>query len=465
MTTSVPPAISLLSQVAGVAETAGPSVNKFPVEVFPNKVKEIITETHKVLNYAPDFTGAGMLAAAAAAIGNSCVININGEFQAIAALFVLGVGSSAIGKSQPFEFALKPLQKIDAQRFAQYEHHYNEFERISKLNDAERKAQGIEAAPVEPIVQKTLIDDFTPEALAKLLKYNPRGLCVYNDEFSTYLGNSGRYNKSGEESKMLSLLDGKPFSIDRKVGRAIHVPKPNVTLTGTLQDELISVFAGGSRNVNGFVFRALVAWPENIIKQKKSDTSGAVKMDSFYKYGWEQIITTLSGIELSFDQNSTPEPKELFISTEAGKIHTVWYNKNVDIANESDESHVKSICGKLEIMVYRLALIMQLLNHAAGEGGSDCIEPKAMSAAISLIEYFRITALRVQNKVSNADPLENAPQRIKQFYIQLPDTFTTSEAKGIAAPIGMNDKAVTRALEKHKDLFIKVAHGKYEKAA
>lgn len=451
------------------AEPGIPIITDFPTDSLPAQMQKIISETGDVLGFLPDFIGSAMLAAAGAAIGNSCNVDINGEQKGISSLFVLGIASSATGKSAPFKFAAQPLQDIDDIKAAEYEIKYAEYEDIVKMSEAERKAAYITKAPAEPILKKTIVDDFTPEALVKIHKFNPRGLCVYNDEFAQFFNNMGRYGKSGEESAMLKMLDGSRVVNDRigsgSAYKSIRVPKPCLTMFGTMQTGLLKDHLSGVRNENGLVFRILSVFPEMVEKPEKTKRK---ILNPDIRRSWKNIIERLSEFPLILDSNNTPIPKELYVSDEADNLHTAWYNNNVKIINNETDEATKSICGKLDIMIYRLALIVQLLNHVCGDGGKEYIEPKAMQAAIYLTEYFRTNAYKVQSYINGSEPMVNIPKRLQDLYNSLPIEFMTKDAHEFGKKLNISTTSIETFLRDGKGklkLFTSDKKGEYKKAA
>ena len=73
----------------------------FPVEVFPEPIKDIINATNKDLNFPVDFIGLSLLYAASVAIGNTHKVELKKGFQESAVLYAAIVGPSGTNKSHP----------------------------------------------------------------------------------------------------------------------------------------------------------------------------------------------------------------------------------------------------------------------------------------------------------------------------------------------------------------------------
>jgi hypothetical protein len=73
-----------------------------------------------------------------------------------------------------------------------------------------RPADAMEPEPVP--LPRIMVGDTTPEALAGLLKDNPKGLLLYRDELAGWLGCFGRYSSSGngEREFWIEAYGGRP---------------------------------------------------------------------------------------------------------------------------------------------------------------------------------------------------------------------------------------------------------------
>ena len=87
--------------------------NRFPVEVFPTRIQEIITATNESLNFPFDFIGASILYAVSVAIGNTYRVEVKKGWQENAVIYLALVGRPGTNKSHPLSFAIQPLIEQD----------------------------------------------------------------------------------------------------------------------------------------------------------------------------------------------------------------------------------------------------------------------------------------------------------------------------------------------------------------
>lgn len=76
------------------------------------------------------------------------------------------------------------------------------------------------------------------------------------------------------------------------------------------------------------------------------------------------------------------------------------------------------VYSKLDIYVIRFSLILQLSRWACDESDKKEIDSTSVEGAISIVEYFRITAKRVQGITNSSAMLEQLPTD-KLRYIML----------------------------------------------
>ena len=216
--------------------------NRFPVEVFPLPVQQVITATNENLNFPIDFIGASLLYAVSVAVGNTHSVEVKKGFQQSAVLYLAIVARAGTTKSHLLSFALQPIVEQDKRTYRQYEQQRQEYEKAVSLSKKEREQQAIDE-PIKPAWQKFLLCDFTPEALAEVHKFNKTGIGVYADELAGWFKNFNRYNKGSEMEFWLSQWSGKPINIDRKTGEPVFIPLPFISVAGTIQKGILNELA------------------------------------------------------------------------------------------------------------------------------------------------------------------------------------------------------------------------------
>jgi len=430
--------------------------NPFPVDAFPEPIQEIIKTTNETLNFPIDFIGASILYAASVAIGNTHRAEIFPGFDQNAVLYMAIIGKPGTNKTHPLKWALKPIEDKDNSNYALWEKKNREFEKVISIPKKERLGNEFDD-PIKPIWKQYLINDFTPEALATVHKFNKRGLGVYTDELATWFKNFNRYNKGSEQEFWLSVWSGHPIKINRKTSDPINIALPFICVAGTIQPGLIKDLAA-NRIDNGFLDRLLHVFPDNLKKKPWSK----IKLPQRIFDNWNMIISNL--LEMIPEQNDFEnfEPQVLNFAPQAKQILCDWQNELTEKSNQTDDDVLNGINAKIEMYAIRFALIIELMRFACGQSNKGSIRIEAVQGALKLVEYFTKSALKVHSIISNANPIEQLPGLNQNVYCALPDTFTTGEGVKIAENIGMPQRTFKRWLT-DKKLFNRNAYGEYEK--
>jgi hypothetical protein len=482
--------------------------NAFPVGVFPEKIQWIIEATNESLKYPIDFTGCSMLFAAAIAIGNTHRAKVMNTWQEHATLYIALIGRPGTNKTHPLKFALDPILERDKLTYKEYQKAKAEYQSLLG-----QPKDGTEMPP-KPFWKKIIISDFTPEALSEIHRFNLRGLGVYSDEINQWLKNFNRYSTGSATEFWLSNFSGIPITIDRKGQDPILISSPSISVCGSIQPGILQELGRDSRSQNGFIDRILFSFPESLKKEYWSET----ELNEDVPQLWKTIINNLLDMPLLTDNTGEIEPAVIEFNEPAKDILKNWQRKNTDAANHTESESLAGIYTKLENYCIRFALILELLQVAAGESELEnptdwdikklyrkasmkChpdqsslpnaaeifrelhaafeannrkkvmaifqrlnkprIGTRATEGAIQLTEYFRQTARRV-NSILNNTPVEGLDTRKKSIYHLLPDEFSTDKGLQIAYENDFPERTLKRFLS-DGIFFEKLEHGKYKK--
>lgn len=433
------------------------ALNRFPVEVFPLPVQQIINATNENLNFPIDFIGSSMLYATSVAIGNTFGVEVKKGYQQNAVLYLAVVGPPGTNKSQPLSFAIEPIVEHDKGTYKHYEQQKLEYEKLINLTKKEREEQGYNE-PLKPVWRKHLVSDFTPEALTDVHNFNKKGIGVYVDELAAWFKNFNRYNKGSEQEFWLSVWSGKPINIDRKTGEPVFIPKPFISVVGTIQNNVLSDLTKDSRSENGFIDRLLFAIPNDLKKEYWSEN----EIDPLFIENWNSIIFNILDLQIQYDDTQNPIPKLLRFTPEAHKSLYEWQREITDISNEPGNEVLRGIYAKMEMYAIRLALILELMRFACNNSPVHDIGLESVQGAIKLAEYFKNSAIRVHSIVSSDNPIDKLSMDKKNLYDALPDEFKTSEGVKIAIELGFAERTFKYFL-KSRELFLNTERGEYKK--
>lgn len=417
----------------------GKNLNPFPVGVFPLEYQRIIEHYTDALGCPIDFLCVAILTAISGASGRS-VIARQGAYTVIPALWSVIVGSPGINKSAPIELACRPIK--ERQRVL-----YEEFK--------QQQAEAMEGEQVQPL-KKVLVSDFTTEALIRILSENERGVLLSMDEIAGFVKNLNRYSAGGDIQTMLSLFNGGSVTRDTVKGGATFVNSTFISIIGSTQPGIFeSEFQ--SKSESGFTDRFLVCYPRNINKPYPSDSP----IDDTHYSNYESYLNRL----LDLDTIN----REIVFTDEAKLILMAYQRTIIDRENKTDNEQEQSILSKIEVYLYRFALVLELASYSTG-GMFEITEISEQSArgAVSLAKYFfkQVEDLRLKDK---AELLQSPWRELYSVLEGLPEpgTFTTAQFVDFATFYDVAERTAKDWLKKHSDasnksaLLTKEKHGVY----
>ena len=440
-------------------EFEGVFEKKIPLEAFPAKIQDMILTLARQENYTIEYMMASLLVAVSTAIGNAVNIRIRGGWISNSALYMILIGRPGTGKTPPLDFAFRPIRKHDAQAVKQFKLEMEQYNNLIESNKG--KKENTTPLPDKPILQRTIISDFTPEALMRALDDNHRGVVVYVDEIMGMFNAVNQYSRGQLIEQLLTAFSGKPLDISRcSMPVPIHIEYPFINIVGTMQITRMHELIEKGYKENGLLDRIIFVYPssqEISDWQLDEDSSFA----SFEKYSnmWESIFNKV--IDLPFSDNDNVQ-SILDFSREAKAYFTNWRNNAIRAVNQiQDDGLVDSRVIKAPMITARLALVLQILRWACGEVHKDFVDIDSTKSAIALSKYFESCYADIQ-KYMLRESIE--PQK-KELLDCLSATFTTADAIQAGKEVGQSERSVMYSLVNlaTNKIIKKIKRGEYEK--
>ena len=409
------------------------SSGDFPIDIFPSQIQALIKDSENTVGFNKDYLSAGILSICATALGNSVTL-FNGSYSSQPILWLAIIGRQGIGKTHPLNFAKNPMEKKDKDSYTEFKGHLKAFESQDKKG---RK----------PVLKKSLLTDFTPEKLAETLQHNDKGVLIFKDELMGWINSFDQYNKGGDQQKYLEFFNGGTLTVDRVSKDPIRVEKTNVNILGGLQPKKLKTLASNGRSDDGFLSRILFVYPRNLKPNKFTGKS----IDKIHVENYIKFILSL------YDAPAC----ELKTKESQIEIFQHWQHKKVEESFNDDIE--TSIQAKLETYVWRLTLIIEMMHQVSISKFEDTISDNSINKSIKLIEYFRINALRVFDKMISTNPLEDLPLNKVELFNSLPKEFKRKAVQTSFEQHNVKGGSVNRFLG-NKSLFIRLDNlGNYKK--
>lgn len=439
-----------------------PTAGAFPVDAFPQRLVDLIGELHDKNRFHVDFSAVGALFAASTAIGNSRALN-NGAYQSPAMLWQLSIGTPSVGKSPPVDLLLKPLNDRDKASKDAHAQAVMDWEAQQEARKGRKKAK--EAAALEepamprPVWRPHIVGDITMEALIAKLAASPRGVGRHADEFLSWMQSMDAYRKGGDRAKWLTIYNGSQLTEIRKNAGEYLVPRPFVSVCGGIQTDKLGALAGAD---DGFLHRLLVTWPDDPLKEYASE----VPLDAGWMAWWKSALDYLLGMDMEGG-----EPVVLRYAEEAAGTYWDWDRANVDrinAANREGDGLSAALYGKMDTYYHRLALVLELLHRACGDGGTEAeVRTVAVQGAQKLLGYFERTARKLHFSLFQASPVDRLTGSKLDLFDALPLEFPTAEAIVKAGAMGIPERTLKRRLNTwskgKQPLLSRDGQGRYRK--
>jgi hypothetical protein len=355
-----------------------------PIALFPQELQEIIEACTKAYCIPRDYWAGSVLAATALGIGTRLELVTN--YRNYPVLWMVLVGDVSTGKTMPMDFCLNFFKKLDSQSIKKYGEEMAEYNRLMALSTKDRMMEGAGESLLKPSCLQHILNDFTPEAMIEAHSTNDRGLMILRDELKGMIDDFGRYNKSGEQSNLISSWSGIAMSYNRKGSGVMNIEHPCILVCGGMQPELLPALAADSRADNGFLSRFCCVYPDNAMKAGYNSEL----LPDKYRLSWENYLGKLV---------SLTGKTELTLSKEAEERYARWFDTNAKVTNAEPSGYLKGVYGKLDIISLRLAVIVRGMKMACNGDYSKEITEDDMRSAISVTEYFRAAAIKVYRKI------------------------------------------------------------------
>lgn len=372
----------------------------FPVHVLPEPFNELVSQSATALQVDPSMVAVPLLSAFAGAVGgNSVRLVVKSGWLEPAVLWTVVSAESGTGKTHAFDLALAGVTEIQKRAFKRHAEEMKEFKGqfaifqrdLAKWNRGKEETPRPEE-PEQPVCWRVKLDDSTVEALVSRLRENPRGLLVAVDELSGFFGSFDRYaSGSGDESKWLRAYDGKDLTVDRKTGDSpvLHVPRAAVSITGTIQPELLRKHFTPDRMESGLVSRFLLVEPPELQREGWIDT----EVDPKLKDRCFEVVEKLCLLKGEPGEETDSEAKPVLLRfTSSGKSEFVDWCRFHQSVQEDTFGAVRAAYAKLKSVPARVGLVFHLVRRAAGDPtleDPDRVDGASIRSGREVAEFFR----------------------------------------------------------------------------
>ena len=389
----------------------------FPTDALPEMVEGYVRAASAAVDESTPhaMVAVPMLATLAASIGSSARIRLKKDWHEPPTLWTILCAPSGTTKSAAFKQAISPVYGFERDAYERYQ------DRLQAWDP-----EGDEAKPVQ---QRYRIGDPTPEAVAKILSENPRGVLLARDEIAGWIGSFDRYaNGDADLQFWIEIYQSIPIARDRAGEGNTTIFNPAVSACGTTQPGTLKEKLADVHFDTGFAQRLMLCMPP---APQKQWTEAGVTEES--RDAVDRMLTHLH--ELA--DEATEGPLDCAVKGTAKRLWVDFYNEQNGHINSLPEGTIqRSVAAKCVTWAARLALVVHLARKASAEADGYEIDEVSMQSGIRIAQWFYRETHRVHDELA----LRNAARDpLMRFLEALPETgqFTTAEVKEIASDKGI----------------------------
>jgi hypothetical protein len=254
----------------------------FPVDTLPKAWRAWAARAASGANASVDHVALSLLTVAASQIGHSRRVAPVPSWSEPCILWTALVGPPSSGKTPAMDTALKMVRAIERRPASNRDEIWRQLReeherKVAQFGEEARRAlpngtrmprgPGPEPDP-PPLPEPLTASDATLDVLVDALQRSSRGVLLPCDERSDWLDRMVR--DDSERAFWLSAWSGRPFLIEGRGRPAVALPRPAISILGTLEPDAITpaLASGGDDRV---ISRFLFAWSERPLLQPLSE--------------------------------------------------------------------------------------------------------------------------------------------------------------------------------------------------
>lgn len=394
----------------------------FPVDALPRPLDAFVDAAAKAMVCDPSYIALPLLAAQAAAIGSTRRVVVKRGWSEPAIIWAAIVGESGTTKTPAFKLVVKPIRELQREALQlhgddieQYETALAHYEKDLGRWRREKGNSDPPEKPEQPQAVRYIVSDTTVEALAPLLRANPRGLLLARDELAGWLGSFDRYaaGKAGcDSAHWLSVHNGESLIVDRKTGptKTIFVPQAYVSVCGGIQPGILHRALGTEHRESGLAARLLLTCPP-----RRSKRWTDADIDPAAESEFARLLARQYDLQPTTGDDGQPAPVYVGMAADAKRLWVDFYNAHAQEQVELTDV-LSAAWSKLESYAARLALIIHHARWAADDDSlqnPDRIDADSMARAVTLVQWFKHEARRVYGMLGESDEQRDTRQLVE----------------------------------------------------
>jgi hypothetical protein len=371
------------------SDTEVDAVAPFPLEVLPPICRDLVSAGAASLVVREDFIAVPLLIAAGALIGNALEIEIKPGWTEGANLSGGCVGDPGSKKSPATKLATTPLRRIQQRLAREYEEALADYEMdLATWEGTKKSERG--PKPQAPKYGHVFTTDATVEALAPIMR-DSKGVVLIRDELVGWVKSMDAYRngRGADKQHYLSWWSRMPDKVDRKTSPPIWLPRPFVSVFGTIQPDILPDLADAAQREDGFIDRLLLSFPEPL-----PDAFSDATVPPEVLTAVDALFLRLQTLPADEDADGDARPYVVRPDDAARALWKDWYASYVaERDSDTFPTRLRGWWAKAPAQLLRLALILHALREP--HPAKVAVAAPTLAAAMDLLAYFASHARRV----------------------------------------------------------------------
>jgi len=364
---------------------------EFPVEVFPDKIRELILNASYVMDAPKEYFAACILSMTGFLINSQAFLKIKKtDWCECATFWIALVGEPGKKKKTPvYKFIKGILEKIDEKLDSKYREELAKYSRNKLTYDIDLKNwqkdrttnKDRETDPPNPPEEpfRTLIytSDTTTEALAYNQQKNPHSIGIMRDELAGFVEGFDKYSgkKGNDRQYYLSSFSGDEFVVSRKKEGSFKV-KPYHNILGSIQPAKVKELLLRDLQVtDGFTERFLCALTNYTKRAKSTDDEIDEGLKAHLTDLMQDIYNYFSRRNVTYYELDKDAKRRLF---------DIFDEADRDTLDENNAEILQSYIEKIKTYIPRIALVLHCLNDYEAQ----YVQKDTIEAAFAVAKYF-----------------------------------------------------------------------------
>jgi len=413
------PDVRALSTVDAVdaASRELPASVEFPIGALPRSCRRLVEEAAAAICCPPDFVAMPLLVELGTAIGNSRVIKLKEGWEESAAVYGAVIADPGDKKTPAakvvFEAAFRQQAELRTRHLEKKERYEADLRGYEKdKRDCRKNGLSDPVPPTPPVMERTLVEDTTVEALVAILEGTRRGVAVMRDELTAWVRSMDQYKAGGKGTDRQFWLSGwsnNYVAVDRKHrDEPLILQRPFVGVFGAIQPAVLAEL--GERREDGLLDRFLFAYPEPVASRWTDD-----EISPEAREGVRSLYSRLRGLYMPEDDHGDPDPVRVVLAADAKAVFVEVVNRHrEEMEAPGFPVRLKGPWSKLEAYLARLCLILTMA-RAVDDAAPEQVEVKDVLSAVVLFDYFKNQARRVYVGLYGENPDDRLAEDVTRF--------------------------------------------------